>query len=96
MRRYFGLLVALSVALASTSALGAAYRPQLHVTSGTVGEQLRVPQTDDDWAATRGHFALMLREAGLGRSDRIASWRLSRRVVPGIGRRECWRRRPGR
>lgn len=45
---------------------------RVHLTSGTVGEQLRVPQTDEDWAATRNHFALVLREAGLGVGDRVA------------------------
>jgi phenylacetate-CoA ligase len=44
----------------------------IHLTSGTVGEQLRVPQTDDDWAVTRSQFALVLREAGLSASDRVA------------------------
>lgn len=44
----------------------------VHLTSGTVGDQLRVPQTDEDWAATRGHFALMLRQAGLRAGDRVA------------------------
>jgi phenylacetate-CoA ligase len=44
----------------------------VHLTSGTVGEQLRVPQTDEDWAATRSHFALVLREAGLSSGDRVA------------------------
>jgi len=44
----------------------------VHLTSGTVGEQLRVPQTADDWAATRSHFALVLREAGLTATDRVA------------------------
>lgn len=44
----------------------------MHLTSGTVGEQLRVPQTADDWAATCDHFARVLREAGLTAHDRVA------------------------
>jgi phenylacetate-CoA ligase len=44
----------------------------VHLTSGTIGEQLRVPQTDEDWAATRSHFALMLQEAGVSSGDRVA------------------------
>ncbi|MGH2843085.1 MAG: phenylacetate--CoA ligase family protein [Solirubrobacteraceae bacterium] len=44
----------------------------LHLTSGTVGEQLRVPQTAEDWAATRACFARVLREAGIGARDRVA------------------------
>jgi len=44
----------------------------IHLTSGTVGEQLRVPQTDDDWRNTQAQFELVLREAGLSRSDRVA------------------------
>ena len=44
----------------------------VHATSGTVGERLWVPQTEADWAATREHFALVLREAGLDARDRVA------------------------
>jgi len=44
----------------------------LHLTSGTVGEQLRVPQTAEDWRATRACFALVLREAGVTSADRVA------------------------
>ncbi len=42
------------------------------MTSGTVGDQLRVPQTLEDWASTRGLFARVLREAGVGAGDRVA------------------------
>lgn len=44
----------------------------LHQTSGTVGEKLRVPQTAEDWEATRRCFALVLREAGVDANDRVA------------------------
>jgi phenylacetate-CoA ligase len=44
----------------------------LHLTSGTVGEQLHVLQTAEDWEATRRCFALVLREAGIGAADRVA------------------------
>jgi len=44
----------------------------VHLTSGTVGDQLRVPQTSEDWAATRGHFARVLRAAELSERDRVA------------------------
>ena len=44
----------------------------LHLTSGTVGEQLRVLQTAEDWQATRRCFALVLREAGVTAADRVA------------------------
>jgi len=44
----------------------------LHLTSGTVGEQLRVLQTADDWQTTRRCFALVLREAGITAADRVA------------------------
>lgn len=44
----------------------------LHLTSGTVGEQLRVPQTAEDWGATRACFSLVLREAGITAADRVA------------------------
>ena len=44
----------------------------LHLTSGTVGEQLRVLQTADDWAHTRDYFARVLREAGITAADRVA------------------------
>jgi phenylacetate-CoA ligase len=44
----------------------------LHLTSGTMGEQLRVPQTAEDWQATRRCFALVLREAGVTPADRVA------------------------
>src|SRR5579862_983768 len=42
----------------------------LHLTSGTVGEQLRVLQTPEDWLATTRCFALVLREAGITSTDR--------------------------
>ena len=44
----------------------------LHLTSGTVGEQLRVPQTAEDWLTTRRCFALVLRAAGITAADRVA------------------------
>jgi len=44
----------------------------LHLTSGTVGEQLRVLQTAEDWLASRRCFALVLREAGIVAADRVA------------------------
>lgn len=44
----------------------------LHLTSGTVGDQLRVPQTDADWMTTRACFGLMLKEAGITNADRVA------------------------
>jgi phenylacetate-CoA ligase len=44
----------------------------LHLTSGTVGEQLRVPQTAEDWQATRRCFSRVLREAGITAADRVA------------------------
>jgi phenylacetate-CoA ligase len=44
----------------------------LHLTSGTVGEQLRVLQTAEDWLTTRRCFALVLREAGITAADRVA------------------------
>ena len=44
----------------------------LHLTSGTVGERLRVLQTAEDWQATRRCFALVLREAGITAADRVA------------------------
>lgn len=44
----------------------------LHLTSGTVGEQLRVPQTAEDWAASSACFARMLTEAGITAADRVA------------------------
>ena len=44
----------------------------LHLTSGTVGEQLRVLQTAEDWRASRRCFALVLREAGISSADRVA------------------------
>jgi phenylacetate-CoA ligase len=44
----------------------------LHLTSGTVGEQLRVLQTAEDWQATRRCFARVLREAGITAVDRVA------------------------
>jgi phenylacetate-CoA ligase len=44
----------------------------LHLTSGTVGEQLRVLQTAEDWETTRRCFALVLREAGISPADRVA------------------------
>ncbi|WP_249018692.1 phenylacetate--CoA ligase family protein [Conexibacter sp. S30A1] len=45
---------------------------RVHVTSGTVGDQLRVPQTDEDWLHTRAQFALVLHHAGIGSGDRVA------------------------
>jgi phenylacetate-CoA ligase len=44
----------------------------LHLTSGTVGEQLRVLQTAEDWRASTRCFALVLRAAGIGSADRVA------------------------
>ena len=44
----------------------------LHLTSGTVGEQLRVLQTAEDWQTTRRCFARVLREAGITAADRVA------------------------
>jgi len=44
----------------------------LHLTSGTVGEQLRVPQTAEDWQTTRRCFALVLSEVGITAADRVA------------------------
>ena len=44
----------------------------LHLTSGTVGEQLRVLQTAQDWQASRRCFARVLREAGITAADRVA------------------------
>ncbi len=44
----------------------------LHLTSGTVGDQLRVPQTAEDWEATRACFALVLQAAGITSCDRVA------------------------
>src|SRR3984885_3912877 len=44
----------------------------LHLTSGTVGEQLRVLQTAEDWIASRRCFALVLHEAGITAADRVA------------------------
>lgn len=44
----------------------------LHLTSGTVGEQLRVPQTAADWAASSACFARMLTAAGITDVDRVA------------------------
>src|SRR5579863_6893372 len=44
----------------------------LHLTSGTVGEQLRVLQTAEDWLTTRRCFALVLRAAGITAADRVA------------------------
>lgn len=44
----------------------------LHLTSGTIGEQLRVPQTAADWTATRSCFARVLSEAGITDVDRVA------------------------
>jgi phenylacetate-CoA ligase len=44
----------------------------LHLTSGTVGEQLRVLQTAEDWQATRRCFARVLSEAGITAADRVA------------------------
>ena len=45
---------------------------QVHLTSGTIGEQLRVPQTADDWAGTRACFARVLHESGVTAADRVA------------------------
>ncbi|HUB77043.1 MAG TPA: hypothetical protein VL977_08295 [Solirubrobacteraceae bacterium] len=44
----------------------------VHLTSGTVGEQLRVPQSAEDWSATRACFSRVLREAGISAADRVA------------------------
>jgi phenylacetate-CoA ligase len=44
----------------------------LHLTSGTVGERLRVPQTAEDWSVTRACFAHVLRVAGVTAADRVA------------------------
>ena len=44
----------------------------LHLTSGTMGEQLRVPQTAEDWEVTRRCFARVLAESGITRADRVA------------------------
>jgi len=44
----------------------------LHLTSGTVGDQLRVPQTAEDWNVSRACFARVLRESGIGPADRVA------------------------
>jgi phenylacetate-CoA ligase len=44
----------------------------LHLTSGTMGEQLRVPQTAEDWGASRRCFANVLRTAGISPADRVA------------------------
>ena len=44
----------------------------LHLTSGTVGEQLRVLQTAEDWQATRRCFARVLAAAGITAQDRVA------------------------
>jgi phenylacetate-CoA ligase len=44
----------------------------LHLTSGTVGDQLRVLQTAEDWLTTRRCFALVLRAAGITAADRVA------------------------
>lgn len=44
----------------------------LHLTSGTVGDQLRVPQTAADWEATCGCFARVLKAAGITSADRVA------------------------
>ena len=44
----------------------------LHLTSGTVGEQLRVLQTAEDWRATRACFARALSEAGITSADCVA------------------------
>jgi phenylacetate-CoA ligase len=44
----------------------------LHLTSGTVGEQLRVLQTAEDWQTTRRCFALVLSAAGVSAGDRVA------------------------
>jgi phenylacetate-CoA ligase len=44
----------------------------LHLTSGTVGEQLRVLQTAEDWQATRRCFARVLSAAGITAQDRVA------------------------
>jgi phenylacetate-CoA ligase len=44
----------------------------LHLTSGTVGEQLRVLQTAEDWAVSGRCFALVLAAAGIGAADRVA------------------------
>jgi len=51
----------------------------LHLTSGTVGEQLRVLQTADDWLTTRRCFAFVLRERG---SRRLIVWRCRFRSAP--------------
>ena len=44
----------------------------LHLTSGTVGEPLRVLQTAEDWLTSRRCFALVLRAAGITAADRVA------------------------
>jgi phenylacetate-CoA ligase len=44
----------------------------LHLTSGTMGEQLRVLQTAEDWDVSRRCFADVLRAAGIGSADRVA------------------------
>jgi len=44
----------------------------LHLTSGTMGEQLRVLQTAEDWQTTRRCFALVLSEVGITAADRVA------------------------
>jgi phenylacetate-CoA ligase len=45
---------------------------QVHVTSGTIGTPLSVPQTAEDWSHTRACFARVLREAGITAADRVA------------------------
>jgi phenylacetate-CoA ligase len=44
----------------------------LHLTSGTVGEQLRVLQTAEDWAVSGRCFARVLSAAGISACDRVA------------------------
>jgi phenylacetate-CoA ligase len=44
----------------------------LHQTSGTTGRPLRLLQTAEDWRWNRACFGRVLREAGIGRADRIA------------------------
>jgi len=51
---------------------GLEHYTHLHLTSGTVGEQLRVLQTAEDWQGTRRCFARVLREAGITSADRVA------------------------
>ena len=44
----------------------------LHLTSGTIGEQLRVLQTAEDWLVTQRCFARVLSAAGITAADRVA------------------------